>query len=66
MVNKLTAKEFWGRGYTKDGMKKAADFIAEEYNKLGLIPFGTSYKQAFNLPVNTFPGKMMVEVDGKN
>jgi len=65
MVNKLTAKEFWGRGYTKDGMKKAADFIAEEYNKLGLIPFGTSYKQDFNFPVNTFPGKMTVEVDGK-
>ncbi|MCX2475269.1 M28 family peptidase [Pedobacter sp. MC2016-05] len=65
MVNKLTAKEFWGRGYTKDGMKKAADFIAEEYKELGLIPFGTGYKQDFNFPVNTFPGKMMVEVDGK-
>ncbi|WP_231426545.1 M28 family metallopeptidase [Pedobacter sp. Leaf250] len=65
MVNKLTAKEFWGRGYTKDGMAKAADFIAAEYKKLGLIPLGTSYKQIFNFPVNTFPGTMMVEINGQ-
>jgi len=65
MVNTLTAKEFWGRGYTNNGMKKAADFIAAEYNKLGLIPFNTSYKQDFNFPVNTFPNRMMVEVNGK-
>lgn len=65
MVNTLTAKEFWGRGYTNNGMKKAADFIAAEYNKLGLIPFNTSCKQDFNFPVNTFPNRMMVEVNGK-
>ncbi|RDC54786.1 aminopeptidase [Pedobacter chinensis] len=65
MVNTLSSKEFWGRGYTKDGMKKAADFLAAEYKKLGLIPFSDSYKQDFNFPVNTFPGKMMVQINGK-
>jgi len=65
IVNKLTAEEFWGRGYTKDGMKKAADFLASEYKKIGLIPFQGSYYQNFNFPVNTFPGKMSVVIDGK-
>jgi len=65
MINTLSSKEFWGRGYTKDGMKKAADFLSAEYKKLGLIPFSDSYKQDFNFPVNTFPGKMMVKINGK-
>lgn len=65
MVNKLSSKAFWGRGYTKDGMKKAADFLAAEYNKFGLVPFSNNYKQDFNLPANTFPGKMHVEINGK-
>ena len=27
MVDTLTSSYFWGRGYTNDGMKKAADFL---------------------------------------
>ena len=27
IVDTLTSPYFWGRGYTKDGMKKAADFL---------------------------------------
>ncbi|WP_316808548.1 M28 family metallopeptidase [Pedobacter agri] len=65
MVNKLSSKAFWGRGYTKNGMQKAADFLATEYKKSGLVPFSINYKQGFNFPVNTFPGKMNVEINGK-
>ncbi|PWS32155.1 M28 family metallopeptidase [Pedobacter paludis] len=65
IINVLTSKNFWGRGYTKNGMEKAADYIFAEYKKLGLIPFSTDYKQHFSFPVNTFPGKMMVEVNGR-
>ncbi len=64
IINTLTSKAFWGRGYTKDGMKKAADYIIDTYQKIGLSPMGTNYKQTFNFPVNTFPGKMMVSVNG--
>ncbi|TCD12660.1 M28 family peptidase [Pedobacter frigidisoli] len=64
-VNKLTSKEFWGRGYTKNGMTKAADFLEEQYKNIGLSPMGEKYKQDFSFPVNTFPGKMMVELNGK-
>lgn len=65
IINTLTSKEFWGRGYTKDGMKKSADYLAAAYQKIGLLPMGLSYKQTFNFPVNTFPGKMMVAINGQ-
>ncbi|WP_025145329.1 M28 family metallopeptidase [Pedobacter jeongneungensis] len=65
VINTLTSKAFWGRGYTKEGMKKAADYIADAYQKIGLLPMGTQYKQDFSFPVNTFPGKMMVSINGQ-
>ncbi|SFA56624.1 Peptidase family M28 [Pedobacter suwonensis] len=65
IINTLTSKAFWGRGYTKDGMKKAGDYIADAYQKIGLLPMGTAYKQTFSFPVNTFPGKMVVTVNGE-
>ncbi|ARS41558.1 aminopeptidase [Sphingobacteriaceae bacterium GW460-11-11-14-LB5] len=65
IINTLTSKEFWGRGYTRDGMKKSATYLAETYQKIGLLPMGANYKQVFNFPVNTFPGKMMVAINGQ-
>lgn len=65
VINTLTSKAFWGRGYTKDGMTKAADFLSLEYKKLGLAPLSSNYKQEFSFPVNTFPGKMDVEINDK-
>jgi len=65
-IDALTAEKFWGRGYTKDGMAKAADFLSLEYKKIGLLPIGNNYKQEFSYAVNTFPGKMLVKVNGKN
>lgn len=64
-VNHLTSPYFWGRGYTKDGMKKAARFLSDEYQSIGLIPLSPNYQQDFAFPVNTFPGKMQVVVNGK-
>ncbi len=65
-LNMLTSKEFRGRGYTHNGMAKAADFIAGEFLSYGLKPMdGKDFKQGFSLSVNTFPGKMKVKVNGK-
>ncbi|KLT64876.1 M28 family metallopeptidase [Pedobacter sp. BMA] len=64
-INHLTSPRFWGRGYTKDGMKKAADFISGEYKSIGLLPLSPDYQQDFAFAVNTFPGKMQVSVNGK-
>ena len=66
MLDTLTSPYFWGRGYTNDGMKKAADFLAGTFKSYRLLPLqGDTYLQDFSYPVNTFPGKMEVSVNGK-
>jgi aminopeptidase YwaD len=66
IVDTLTNPYFWGRGYTNDGMKKAADFLSDKFKSYGLGAMdGKNYQQGFTYPVNTFPGKMEVNIDGK-
>jgi len=66
MLDTLTSTHFWGRGYTNDGMKKAADFLAAEFKAYGLQPLeGKSFLQPFSYPVNSFPGRMYVSINGK-
>jgi len=62
-LNKLTSKAFHGRGYVKKGDKKAAAFIAEEFRKDNLSSFGEDYFQYYSFPINTFPGKITLEID---
>ena len=67
MVDTLASRQFWGRGYTDDGLKKAAAFLSNQFSSYGLKPMdGKSYFQSFSHPVNTFPGKMDVVVNGKS
>jgi len=67
IVDTLTSPYYWGRGYTKDGMNKAAVFLARQFTAFGLKPIsGSSFFQAFLYPVNTFPGDMQVRINGKN
>jgi aminopeptidase YwaD len=66
IVDTLTTPYFWGRGYTNDGMKKAAEFISNQFKSYGLQPIGKNYLQQFSYPVNTFPGKMEVNINGKD
>lgn len=66
IVDTLASPVFWGRGYTKNGMAKAAEFISKQFTSYGLSPvFGTSYYQSFTHPVNTFPGRMVVSINRK-
>jgi len=66
IVDTLTSSYFWGRGYTNDGMKKAADFLASQLHDYGVQPMvGKTYFQSFTYPVNTFAGKMEVMLNGK-
>lgn len=67
IVDTLTSPNFWGRGYTKDGVHKAADFIAGELKSFDLKPLdGKSFFQPFSYDVNTFPGTMKVAINGVN
>lgn len=66
IVDTLTSSSFWGRGYTNDGMSKAANFLAGQFQSYGLKPLkGNVFLQSFSYPVNTFPGKMEVNINGK-
>jgi hypothetical protein len=65
IVDTLTSSYFWGRGYTNDGMKKAAGFIENKFRSYGLRqPDNKSFFQEFSYPVNTFPGRMKVTING--
>lgn len=66
LIDTLTSPYFWGRGYTKDGMKKAADFIAQEFYLSKLKPIAAnSFFQSFSYDVNIFPDKMQVNINEK-
>ena len=60
ITDTLASKTFLGRGYVQDGMSKAGNFIAAEMKAIGL----DVKKQGFKYPVNTFPGKMLLTVNG--
>ncbi len=64
VINKLSSKEFGGRGYVKDGEKKAARYIRKQFKKNNALAFNNDYFQTFTLGVNTFPSKLKVEIDG--
>ena len=66
IVDTLTSPVFWGRGYTKDGMRKAAEFLTDQFKSFGLSSFnGNNYQQKFSYPVNRFPGRMEVFINDK-
>lgn len=65
VVDTLTSRCFEGRGYTHDGMHKAALYIREQFKKMRLSPLaGKEYLQPFTYPVNTFPGKTLLSING--
>ncbi|HEX8279685.1 MAG TPA: M28 family peptidase [Segetibacter sp.] len=66
-VDTLTSSYFWGRGYTKGGMNKAAQYLAAQFASLGLTYIkGNTFFQSFSYPSNTFPGRMGVAINGKS
>ncbi len=64
-VKTLASPQMHGRGYLNNGADKAANYIREELETAGAIPFGDSYFQYFTYDVNTFPGKTILRLDGK-
>ncbi len=60
IVNELCSSSYFGRGYVNNGMQKAAEFIAAEMSKSGLAV----QQQKFEYPVNFFPGKMRLLING--
>jgi aminopeptidase YwaD len=61
-LNVLAADDMFGRGYVKDGYKKASAYVIKEFTFFGLKPIGKTYVQNFTYPVNTFPDSVSVVV----
>jgi hypothetical protein len=51
-----------GRGYINGGDKKAANYISQKFEEIGLTASENGYKLPFTLNVNTFP-KTVVQID---
>lgn len=66
IIDTLTSPAMHGRGYVNNGDKKAAQFIAEEFQRIGLKKFTNNYFQNFKFPVNAFPGKMEVKINSRD
>ena len=66
IIDTLTSPNFWGRGYTNNGLQKATDYLSTQFKDYGIKPMkGKSFLQQFSYPVNTFPGKMELAINGK-
>jgi aminopeptidase YwaD len=63
VVNTLASENMKGRGYVQNGNSLAADYISNEFQKMGLKTFGKNYFQPFTTPVNTFPGAMQIRIN---
>jgi len=61
----LCSPEFHGRGYVNKGDSIAAEFIVEEFKKIGLKPLKGNYFQEFQLDVNIFPSAMSLQLANK-
>lgn len=66
IIDTLTSPYFAGRGVVEDGEAKAAQWITEEFSRLGLSKIGPSFFQSFSYPINTFPGDVEVKIDDKS
>ena len=52
-----------GRGYVDSGHLKAAKYIAERFEKIGLHSFDSTYYQKFEIDVNTFPEDQYLKIN---
>ena len=55
MVRQLSSARYQGRGYARDGVRKAGKYIAREFEKSGADEV---ILQPFTLDINTFNGAM--------
>ncbi|MEZ6196869.1 MAG: M20/M25/M40 family metallo-hydrolase [Planctomycetota bacterium] len=67
-LTKLASREFEGRGTGQPGYQKAADYVAAEFKKMGLIPVGdqgTYFQYVPFARITTDPAKSSLRVGEK-
>ena len=66
VLDELCKPAYAGRAYVKDGERKAATFLAEEFRQAGLQSLtDESFQQHYFVNSNTFPSKVVVKQKGK-
>ncbi len=63
-LDTLCSMSFYGRGYVNQGDSLAAEFIKNEFERIGLQEVDGSYFQHYEHAVNTFPGDVKLSFDG--
>lgn len=61
-IDSLCHSDLHGRSWFGNGEQKAADLIEQEFRTAGLQAFGASFQQDFSFPLNTFPGKVSLQI----
>jgi aminopeptidase YwaD len=64
LIDTLASPSLMGRGYVGKGDSLAADYIVKQLDKTGLKSFNNNYLQTYSFGINTYPGAMMLELDG--
>ncbi|MEO8733444.1 MAG: M28 family peptidase [Flavobacteriales bacterium] len=64
-VDTLAGPAMHGRGYVLSGDRIAGDWMAKQFDRIGLERLNGQRFEAFSFPVNTFPDSVKVMVDGK-
>ena len=62
IVKELSSRRYQGRGYARNGVRKAGKYITRQFRRAGADEVTI---QPFCIDINTFPGKMEMKVDGK-
>jgi hypothetical protein len=64
VVHTLSTQHMYGRGYLRQGHHLAANYIEDEFKKIGLSSFKTeTYQQYFNISINTHPVTPILRLD---
>jgi aminopeptidase YwaD len=64
ILEELCSAQYAGRGYVQDGVNKAADYLANQFEQIGLKHFNDSYFQNYSFDINTIQ-KVSCTIDGK-
>lgn len=64
-IAELAAPQMHGRGYVAQGERRAAEYLRQRFQDLGLQPLTPGYFQPFRFDVNTFPKRLSLRVAGQ-
>lgn len=57
IIRELSSEKYFGRGYTNKGDSLAADFLASEFEQIGLEKYFNSYFQYYTTDINRYTKK---------